>query len=51
MDEVILTEDEKNNYISLCALISGYHVSCYEKMTDFKLQEEYRKLNEIQEES
>lgn len=51
MNEVILTADERSNYISLCALISGYDVSCYEKMNDFTLEKEYRQLNGIQEEN
>lgn len=45
MDNVILSSDERNNYISLCALISGYHESCYEKMDDTKLKQEYEVLN------
>ncbi|MEK5209680.1 hypothetical protein [Psychrobacillus sp. FSL H8-0510] len=51
MDEVILTADERSNYISLCALISGYDASCYEKMNDYMLEKEYRHLNGIKEEN
>ena len=51
MDKVILTAEERSNYISLCSLISGYDVSCYEKMNDFTLEKEYRQLNGIQEEN
>ncbi len=51
MKEVTLTADERNNYINLCALISGYDVRCYEKMNDSTLQKEYRELNGIEEEN
>ena len=51
MKKVILTTEERSNYISLCALISGYDVSCYEKMDDCTLEKEYRQLNGIQEEN
>lgn len=50
MKEITLTADERINYINLCALISGYDVSCYEKMNDSTLLKEYRELNGIQEE-
>lgn len=51
MKEITLTAEERNNYISLCSLISGYDVSCYEKMNDSTLEKEYRQLNGIEDEN
>lgn len=42
--ESFLTKEDRENYIQWCSLISGFNVSCYEKMKDSELQKEYNDL-------
>lgn len=49
MTEKKLTTNERSNLIQLCSLISGYHVSCYEKMDDKNLTQEYDSLSKRKE--
>lgn len=49
--ESFLTKEDRENYTEWCALISGYSVSCYEKMNDEELQKEYQSLSGTQTET